>query len=83
MYLDNYNNTNFKSWELRGSNTSDFSTYTTIDTITNISWSSYPQTLSFTPSNNTNSFLYYRFFVTANQGSGDYVCVAEIELYGY
>jgi hypothetical protein len=62
---DDIPNRNPKTWTFKGSN--DGTTFTTLDTQTNITWPTTGETKTFTFTNTT-AYLYYRLDVTANNG---------------
>lgn len=65
-----------KTWTFQGSN--DNSSWTTIDTQTNVAnWATGEKRTYATA--NTTSYRYYRINVTANQGYASYMIIAEIE----
>lgn len=65
------------SWQFQGSN--DGATWDTLDTQSNINWYQY-ETKKF-QTTNTNSYLYYRLYVTAQAIEG-FVAIAELFLFG-
>ncbi|MBV7275458.1 hypothetical protein JMF89_05530 [Clostridiaceae bacterium UIB06] len=67
-----------KNWTFQGSN--DGSTWTTLDTQTNISWSSDSAELTFNI-NNSSSYTYYQINITANNGDSSYLSVQKFKIY--
>lgn len=68
-----------KNWTFQGSN--DNSSWTTLDTRSNVTgWTSY-RVDHFTFSNST-SYRYYRWDVTANNGDGSYLTIQNLQLLG-
>ena len=67
-----------KTWTFQGSN--DASSWTTLDTQTNVpSWSAgEKRTYAFS---NTTAYRYYRINITANQGSTAFLVVSELAMY--
>lgn len=67
-----------KTWTFQGSN--DASSWTTLDTQTNVpSWAlGETRTYAFT---NTTAYRYYRINITANQGAADYTTVSALKMY--
>jgi len=68
------------SWVLYGSN--DGSTWTTLDTRTNVNFSSANQTMSFTFSNTTEYQVYRIEFTSDATGWFEYTSIGEIEIFG-
>lgn len=67
-----------KSWTFQGSN--DGSSWTTLDTQTNVpTWSL--QELRTYPIANTTAYRYYRINVTANQGATDLLTISSLRMY--
>ena len=67
-----------KTWTFQGSN--DNSSWTTIDTQTNApTWSTAETRMYATP--NTTAYRYYRLNVTANQGTANYLNLAEFNMF--
>jgi hypothetical protein len=72
------------SWRLEGSNSTNLSTWTTVDTRTSQTFASRGQT-NFYSFANTTGYLVYRFVVTANNGNtnlGGEFQMAELQLFG-
>lgn len=68
-----------KTWTFQGSN--DGSTWTTLDTQTNVAaWSAGEK--RFYPITNTTAYRYYRINVTANQGATAFLVISEMGMYG-
>ena len=68
-----------KTWTMQGSNNG--SSWTTLDTQTNVpAFSTNGEERMFSMSNTT-AYRYYRMNITANQGAGDYVGLGELKLY--
>ena len=66
-----------KNWTLEGSN-DDGTTWTLVDTQTDVSWSGRFQKKTFNCTNTT-AYAMYKFTVTANWGSGNLMQIAELE----
>lgn len=73
---DDLPNRNPKTWTFEGSN--DGSTWTVLDTQTNITWPTSGETKTFTFANST-AYSYYRLNISANNGD-TYLSVAELAL---
>jgi len=67
-----------KNWNLQGSNNG--STWTTVDTRSNISFASRKQTQTFSFTNST-AYQMYRLNVTANSAGSGYLQIAEIQMF--
>lgn len=67
-----------KSWTFQGSN--DGSTWTTLDTQTNVATWSASEARMYAISNTT-AYRYYRLNVTANQGDANYLTVGDLAMY--
>jgi hypothetical protein len=67
-----------KNWTLQGSN--DGGSWTTLDTRSDIVWTKYQRSWTFTFSNTT-GYAYYRINVTATQAGIDHVIISEFALW--
>lgn len=66
-----------RNWTFEGSN--DSSHWDVLDTRSNITWSSNQKRFFYF--NNKNEYQYYRLNITSNNGSSNYVVVAELEVF--
>lgn len=68
-----------RNWQLQGSN--DGTNWTTVDTRSGITFASRFQTNTYSIANNT-AYQMYRLNITANNGSGSLLQLAELQLFG-